>query len=29
MSLSQIILFIIAVVMFGYLGYAMFKPEKF
>jgi K+-transporting ATPase KdpF subunit len=29
MSLSQIVLFIIAVVMFGYLGYAMFKPEKF
>jgi K+-transporting ATPase KdpF subunit len=29
MSYSQIILFIIAVVMFLYLGYAMFKPEKF
>ncbi|MGC1418998.1 MAG: K(+)-transporting ATPase subunit F [Acidimicrobiales bacterium] len=29
MSFSQIVLFIIAVVMFGYLGYAMFKPEKF
>jgi len=29
MSLSQIVLFIVAVVMFGYLGYAMFKPEKF
>jgi K+-transporting ATPase KdpF subunit len=29
MSLSQIILLIIAVVMFFYLGYAMFKPEKF
>jgi K+-transporting ATPase KdpF subunit len=29
MSFSQIILFIIAVVMFCYLGYAMFKPEKF
>jgi K+-transporting ATPase KdpF subunit len=29
MSFSQIILFIISVVMFCYLGYAMFKPEKF
>jgi K+-transporting ATPase KdpF subunit len=29
MSFSQIVLFIVAVVMFGYLGYAMFKPEKF
>jgi K+-transporting ATPase KdpF subunit len=29
MSFSQIILFIIAVIMFGYLGFAMFKPEKF
>jgi K+-transporting ATPase KdpF subunit len=29
MSLSQIVLFILAVVMFFYLGYAMFKPEKF
>jgi K+-transporting ATPase KdpF subunit len=29
MSLSQIVLLIIAVVMFGYLGFAMFKPEKF
>jgi K+-transporting ATPase KdpF subunit len=29
MSFSQIILFIVAVLMFGYLGYAMFKPEKF
>lgn len=29
MSLSQIILFVVAVVMFFYLGYAMFKPEKF
>jgi K+-transporting ATPase KdpF subunit len=29
MSYSQIILFIISVVMFVYLGYAMFKPEKF
>ncbi|MGA2293866.1 MAG: K(+)-transporting ATPase subunit F [Acidimicrobiales bacterium] len=29
MSFSQIVLFIIAVAMFGYLGYAMFKPEKF
>ena len=29
MSLSQIILFVVAVVMFFYLGYAMFRPEKF
>jgi hypothetical protein len=29
MSASQIILFIISVVMFFYIGYAMFKPEKF
>jgi K+-transporting ATPase KdpF subunit len=29
MSFSQIILFIIALIMFGYLGFAMFKPEKF
>jgi K+-transporting ATPase KdpF subunit len=29
MSFSQIILFCVAVAMFGYLGYAMFKPEKF
>jgi K+-transporting ATPase KdpF subunit len=29
MSVSQIILLIISVVMFLYLGYAMFKPEKF
>jgi len=29
MSFSQIVLFIVAVLMFGYLGYAMFKPEKF
>ena len=29
MSFSQIILFIVAVVMFFYFGYAMFKPEKF
>jgi hypothetical protein len=29
MSLSQIILFIVAVLMFFYVGYAMFKPEKF
>ncbi|MCU1362643.1 MAG: hypothetical protein JWM55_471 [Acidimicrobiaceae bacterium] len=29
MSYSQIILFIISVVMFFYIGYAMFKPEKF
>ena len=29
MSLSQIILFIVAVVMFFYVGYAMFTPEQF
>jgi hypothetical protein len=29
MSLSQIILFCVAVGMFLYIGYAMFKPEKF
>jgi K+-transporting ATPase KdpF subunit len=29
MSYSQIILLILSVVMFVYLGYAMFKPEKF
>jgi K+-transporting ATPase KdpF subunit len=29
MSASQIILLIVSVVMFGYIGFAMFKPEKF
>jgi hypothetical protein len=29
MSFSQISLFAVAVVMFVYIGYAMFKPEKF
>jgi len=29
MSFSQIILLVISMVMFLYLGYAMFKPEKF
>ena len=29
MSFSQILLFIVSVVMFLYFGYAMFKPEKF
>ena len=29
MTYSQIILMIVAVVMFLYIGYAMFKPEKF
>ena len=29
MSYSQIILVIISVVMFLYIGYAMFNPEKF
>jgi len=28
-SFSEIILLIISVVMFVYIGYAMFKPEKF
>jgi K+-transporting ATPase KdpF subunit len=29
MSFSQIVLFVLSVIMFLYLGYAMFKPEKF
>jgi hypothetical protein len=29
MSFSQIILFVVAVLGFFYIGYAMFKPEKF
>jgi K+-transporting ATPase KdpF subunit len=29
MSYSQIILLIVSAVMFLYIGYAMFKPEKF
>jgi len=29
MTFSQIILLVVSVVMFFYLGYAMFKPEKF
>ncbi len=29
MSASQIILLIVSVLMFFYIGYAMFKPEKF
>ncbi|MFZ1062711.1 MAG: K(+)-transporting ATPase subunit F [Acidimicrobiales bacterium] len=29
MSFSQIILLVVAVAMFLFLGYAMFKPEKF
>jgi K+-transporting ATPase KdpF subunit len=29
MTLAQILLLAISVVMFFYLGYAMFKPEKF
>jgi K+-transporting ATPase KdpF subunit len=29
MTASQIILLIVSVVMFLYIGYAMFKPEKF
>jgi K+-transporting ATPase KdpF subunit len=29
MTLAQILLLVISGVMFLYLGYAMFKPEKF
>ena len=29
MSFSQIILLCLSVVMFFYIGYAMFKPERF
>jgi hypothetical protein len=29
MSFSQILLLIVSAVMFFYIGYAMFKPEKF
>ena len=29
MSVSQIVLLIVSVLMFFYIGYAMFKPEKF
>jgi K+-transporting ATPase KdpF subunit len=29
MTVTQGILLVIAVLMFGYLGFAMFKPEKF
>jgi K+-transporting ATPase KdpF subunit len=29
MSLSQILLLIVSIAMFFYIGYAMFKPEKF
>ena len=29
MSYSQIILLVVAVAMFLYIGYALFKPEKF
>jgi len=29
MSFSQILLLIVSVVMFFYIAYAMFKPEKF
>lgn len=29
MTLTQTVLLIIAVIMICYLGYAMFKPEKF
>jgi hypothetical protein len=29
MSATQLILLIVAIIMFGYLGLAMFKPEWF
>jgi K+-transporting ATPase KdpF subunit len=29
MTFAQILLLVISGVMFAYLGYAMFKPEKF
>ena len=29
MTLAQILLLVISVAMFFYVGYAMFKPEKF
>ncbi|MDE3064160.1 MAG: K(+)-transporting ATPase subunit F [Acidobacteriota bacterium] len=29
MSASQIVLLVVSVAMFLYLGYAMFKPERF
>jgi K+-transporting ATPase KdpF subunit len=29
MTLAQILLLVISVAMFFYLGYAMFKPERF
>lgn len=29
MSAAQIILLVVSAVMFLYIGYAMFKPEKF
>ncbi|HVA52026.1 MAG TPA: potassium-transporting ATPase subunit F [Acidimicrobiales bacterium] len=29
MTLAQILLLVVSVVMFFYVGYAMFKPEKF
>jgi K+-transporting ATPase KdpF subunit len=29
MNVAHVVLLIVAVVMFCYLGYAMFKPEKF
>jgi len=29
MNVSQIILFVLSVLVFIYLGYAMFRPEKF
>ena len=29
MTITQIILLAVSVIMFFYIGYAMFKPEKF
>ncbi len=29
MSLSQVLLLVVSIAMFLYLGYAMFKPERF
>lgn len=29
MNITQILLLIVSILMFLYLGYAMFKPEKF
>ncbi len=29
MTLSQVLLLAISIAMFGYVGFALFKPEKF